>query len=136
MRQTEIDAWEDGYGRLVEVWPQAPGQSGIQFQAALADGSFDVYHMQFVLHLTGPVDPCLACARPGQAPPRPLPEPALRLPRHGRRRPRCRSLAEHVTPALAPPRPDRAGRGRAGRGARPGARRRPGRPGSTPPGPR
>ncbi|MFI6875832.1 amino acid adenylation domain-containing protein [Streptomyces sp. NPDC050400] len=57
VRQTEIDAWEDGYGRLVEVWPQAPGQSGIQFQAALADGSFDVYHMQFVLHLTGPVDP-------------------------------------------------------------------------------
>jgi amino acid adenylation domain-containing protein/non-ribosomal peptide synthase protein (TIGR01720 family) len=57
VRQDEIEAWEERYGRLVEVWPQAPGQSGIQFQAALADDSFDVYHMQFVLHLTGHVDP-------------------------------------------------------------------------------
>ncbi|MFJ8166176.1 amino acid adenylation domain-containing protein [Streptomyces sp. NPDC096136] len=55
--QDEIDGWEERYGRLVQVWPQAPGQSGIQFQAALADGTFDVYHMQFVLHLSGPVDP-------------------------------------------------------------------------------
>ncbi|MET9608865.1 amino acid adenylation domain-containing protein [Streptomyces sp. NPDC006512] len=57
VRQAEIDDWEERYGRLVQVWPQAPGQSGIQFQAALADGTFDVYHMQFVLHLTGHVDP-------------------------------------------------------------------------------
>ncbi|USQ86440.1 amino acid adenylation domain-containing protein [Streptomyces phaeoluteigriseus] len=57
VRQDEIETWEERYGRLVEVWPQAPGQSGIQFQAALADGSFDVYHMQFVLHLSGHVDP-------------------------------------------------------------------------------
>ncbi|ANP50039.1 non-ribosomal peptide synthetase [Streptomyces griseochromogenes] len=57
VRQDEIEAWETRYGRLTEVWPQAPGQSGIQFEAALADGSFDVYHMQFVLHLSGHVDP-------------------------------------------------------------------------------
>ncbi|WP_445585619.1 amino acid adenylation domain-containing protein [Streptomyces resistomycificus] len=57
VRQHEIDDWEERYGRLVQVWPQAPGQSGIQFQAALADGTFDVYHMQFVLHLSGHVDP-------------------------------------------------------------------------------
>nr|WP_275410164.1 non-ribosomal peptide synthetase [Streptomyces sp. SID14478] len=57
VRQDEIETWEERYGRLVEVWPQAPGQSGIQFQAALADGSFDVYHMQFVLRLSGHVDP-------------------------------------------------------------------------------
>jgi amino acid adenylation domain-containing protein/non-ribosomal peptide synthase protein (TIGR01720 family) len=57
VRQDEIETWEERYGPLVEVWPQAPGQSGIQFQAALADGTFDVYHMQFVLHLSGPVDP-------------------------------------------------------------------------------
>ncbi|MER5506838.1 amino acid adenylation domain-containing protein [Streptomyces sp. NPDC002766] len=57
VRQDEIEAWEAHYGRLAEVWPQAPGQSGILFQAALADGSFDVYHMQFVLHLSGQVDP-------------------------------------------------------------------------------
>ncbi|MFJ9041499.1 amino acid adenylation domain-containing protein [Streptomyces sp. NPDC102406] len=55
--QADIETWEERYGRLAEVWPQAPGQSGIQFQAALADGSFDVYHMQFVLHLSGTVDP-------------------------------------------------------------------------------
>ncbi|MEW2159999.1 amino acid adenylation domain-containing protein [Streptomyces sp. NPDC007189] len=57
VRQDDIEAWEERYGRLTEVWPQAPGQSGIQFQAALADGTFDVYHMQFVLHLSGHVDP-------------------------------------------------------------------------------
>ncbi|MGW5410376.1 amino acid adenylation domain-containing protein [Actinomadura geliboluensis] len=57
VRQDEIDAWETHYGRLTHIWPQAPGQAGIQFQAAVADGSFDVYHMQFVLHLTGQVDP-------------------------------------------------------------------------------
>ncbi|MCW8096289.1 non-ribosomal peptide synthetase [Streptomyces tauricus] len=57
VRQDEIEVWEARYGRLAEVWPQAPGQSGIQFQAAFADGSFDVYHMQFVLHLSGNVDP-------------------------------------------------------------------------------
>ncbi|MGW6269144.1 amino acid adenylation domain-containing protein [Streptomyces sp. NPDC055060] len=57
VRQDEIQQWEKRYGRLAEVWPQSPGQSGIQFQAAVADGSFDVYHMQFVLHLSGHVDP-------------------------------------------------------------------------------
>ncbi|TDU69092.1 non-ribosomal peptide synthetase [Streptomyces sp. KS 21] len=57
VKQHEIDEWEERYGRLVQVWPQGPGQSGIQFQAALADGTFDVYHMQFLLHLTGHVDP-------------------------------------------------------------------------------
>ncbi|WP_328443611.1 amino acid adenylation domain-containing protein [Streptomyces sp. NBC_00386] len=55
--QRDIETWEERYGRLAQVWPQAPGQSGIQFQAALADGAFDVYHMQFVLHLSGHVDP-------------------------------------------------------------------------------
>ncbi|MFD8151473.1 amino acid adenylation domain-containing protein [Streptomyces sp. NPDC059720] len=57
VRQHEIEAWEERYGRLSEVWPQAPGQSGIQVQAALAEGAFDVYHMQFALHLSGQVDP-------------------------------------------------------------------------------
>ncbi|MEU6770337.1 amino acid adenylation domain-containing protein [Streptomyces sp. NPDC046759] len=57
VRQDEIEAWEQRYGRLSEVWPSPPSQAGILFQAALADGSFDVYHMQFVLHLSGHVDP-------------------------------------------------------------------------------
>ncbi|MGV9315007.1 amino acid adenylation domain-containing protein [Streptomyces sp. NPDC003691] len=56
-RQDEIEEWEQRYGPLTEIWPQSPGQSGILFEAALADGAFDVYHMQFVLHLSGPVDP-------------------------------------------------------------------------------
>ncbi|MEV5470213.1 amino acid adenylation domain-containing protein [Streptomyces griseoincarnatus] len=57
VRQEEIHTWEERYGRLEQVWPQAPGQSGIQFQAAFAEDSFDVYHMQFVLHLSGHVEP-------------------------------------------------------------------------------
>ncbi|MET7986457.1 amino acid adenylation domain-containing protein [Streptomyces sp. NPDC005281] len=55
--QRDIETWEERYGPLAQVWPQAPGQSGIQFQAALAEDTFDVYHMQFVLHLSGHVDP-------------------------------------------------------------------------------
>jgi amino acid adenylation domain-containing protein/non-ribosomal peptide synthase protein (TIGR01720 family) len=57
VKQDEIEAWETRYGRLTEVWPQSPGQSGIQFQAAMAEDSYDVYHMQLVLHLSGQVDP-------------------------------------------------------------------------------
>jgi amino acid adenylation domain-containing protein/non-ribosomal peptide synthase protein (TIGR01720 family) len=57
VRQDEIEAWEARYGRLAEVWPSPPSQAGILLQAALADGAFDVYHMQFVLHLSGHVDP-------------------------------------------------------------------------------
>ncbi|MFE0179163.1 amino acid adenylation domain-containing protein, partial [Streptomyces sp. NPDC059002] len=55
--QDEIDTWQTRYGPLTEIWPQSPGQSGIQFQAAFAQDSFDVYHMQIVLHLSGHVDP-------------------------------------------------------------------------------
>ncbi|MFE7183933.1 amino acid adenylation domain-containing protein [Streptomyces erythrochromogenes] len=55
--QDEIESWEARYGRLTHVWPQSPGQSGIQFQAALAEDSYDVYHMQLVLHLSGHVEP-------------------------------------------------------------------------------
>ncbi|MET7303544.1 amino acid adenylation domain-containing protein [Embleya sp. NPDC005575] len=57
VRQDEIERWEARYGRLAQIWPVSPSQSGILFQAAFADGSFDVYHMQFVLHLSGHVDP-------------------------------------------------------------------------------
>ncbi|WP_272933399.1 non-ribosomal peptide synthetase [Streptomyces sp. PSAA01] len=57
VRQEEIETWEARYGRLAEVWPVTPAQAGIQFQAAVAEGSFDVYHMQFVMQLSGPVEP-------------------------------------------------------------------------------
>ncbi len=57
VRQDEIETWEARYGRLAEVWPVPPAQAGIQFQAAVAEGTFDVYHMQFVMQLSGPVEP-------------------------------------------------------------------------------
>ncbi len=57
VRQDEIDTWEARYGALTDIWPLTPVQSGILFHAMLAGGSFDVYHMQLVMHLSGPVDP-------------------------------------------------------------------------------
>ncbi|MFD8393580.1 amino acid adenylation domain-containing protein [Streptomyces sp. NPDC059680] len=57
VRQDEIDAWEARFGKLAEVWPTTPVQSGMLFHTALADSSFDAYHMQLVFHLSGDVDP-------------------------------------------------------------------------------
>ncbi|MET7438854.1 amino acid adenylation domain-containing protein, partial [Streptomyces sp. NPDC005568] len=54
--QQEIDAWEARFGRLAEVWPATPAQSGLLFHAMLAGSSFDAYHMQLVFHLSGEVD--------------------------------------------------------------------------------
>ncbi|MFE0176202.1 amino acid adenylation domain-containing protein [Streptomyces sp. NPDC059002] len=39
------------------MWPTTPAQSGLLFQSMLAGSSFDAYHMQLVLHLSGEVDP-------------------------------------------------------------------------------
>ncbi|MEU3313838.1 amino acid adenylation domain-containing protein [Streptomyces sp. NPDC006662] len=55
--QEEIDAWEARYGRLAEVWPATPTQSGMLFHTQLAGTSFDPYHNQLVFHLSGEVDP-------------------------------------------------------------------------------
>ncbi|MEU6571739.1 amino acid adenylation domain-containing protein [Streptomyces parvulus] len=56
--QEEIDAWEERFGRLTEVWPVTPAQSGMLFHTMLAGtSSFDAYHMQMVFHLRGDVDP-------------------------------------------------------------------------------
>ncbi|MFH8342788.1 amino acid adenylation domain-containing protein [Streptomyces sp. AM6-12] len=55
--QDEIDAWQDRFGRLTEVWPVTPAQSGLLFHAMLAGAEFDVYHMQLVFHLAGETDP-------------------------------------------------------------------------------
>jgi amino acid adenylation domain-containing protein/non-ribosomal peptide synthase protein (TIGR01720 family) len=55
--QGEIEEWEDRFGKLAKVWPATPAQSGILFQAKLAGGSFDPYHIQLVFHLTDEVDP-------------------------------------------------------------------------------
>ncbi|MGW7276289.1 amino acid adenylation domain-containing protein [Streptomyces sp. NPDC054864] len=55
--QQEIDTWEERYGKLAEVWPVTPAQSGILFHSMLAGSSFDAYHVQLVFHLSGDVDP-------------------------------------------------------------------------------
>ncbi|MFE2297689.1 amino acid adenylation domain-containing protein [Streptomyces sp. NPDC059445] len=54
--QQEIDAWEARFGKLAQVWPATPAQSGLLFHAMLAGSSFDAYHMQLVFHLSGKVD--------------------------------------------------------------------------------
>ncbi|MFC0435416.1 non-ribosomal peptide synthetase [Kutzneria buriramensis] len=55
--QSELDAWEKRYPRVVDVWPLTALQSGLLFHAMLADAKFDAYHMQLVFHLSGTVDP-------------------------------------------------------------------------------
>ncbi|MBW5423975.1 amino acid adenylation domain-containing protein, partial [Streptomyces sp. BG9H] len=55
--QEEIDTWESRLGRLTEIWPTTPTQSGILFHSMLAGTSFDPYHIQLVFQLSGEVDP-------------------------------------------------------------------------------
>ncbi|MFJ8888264.1 amino acid adenylation domain-containing protein [Streptomyces sp. NPDC102402] len=55
--QPEIDDWESRFGRLAEVWPVTPAQSGMLFHTMLSGASFDAYHMQMVFHLSSAVDP-------------------------------------------------------------------------------
>ncbi|MEI5097737.1 condensation domain-containing protein [Streptomyces sp. PmtG] len=64
--QAEIDTWEERYGPLAALWPVTPVQSGLLFHTLLADTAFDVYHLQFVFHLSGTVDP-QRMRRAGQA---------------------------------------------------------------------
>ncbi|MGW0246372.1 non-ribosomal peptide synthase/polyketide synthase [Nocardia goodfellowii] len=55
--QDEIEVLEQRYPRLVDVWPLTSMQSGLLFHQAMAESSFDAYHMQVVFGLTGRVDP-------------------------------------------------------------------------------
>ncbi|WP_439674075.1 amino acid adenylation domain-containing protein [Embleya sp. MST-111070] len=57
VRQEEIDDWEARLGRLTEIWPTTPAQSGMLFHSMLAGASFDAYHVQLVFQLSGEVDP-------------------------------------------------------------------------------
>ncbi|WJV45323.1 non-ribosomal peptide synthase/polyketide synthase [Streptomyces flavofungini] len=58
--QSDIEAWEEQFPGLSDVWPTSPLQSGLLFHSAMAaesGASFDAYQVQYVLHLSGPVDP-------------------------------------------------------------------------------
>ncbi|MCP2339296.1 non-ribosomal peptide synthetase [Actinomadura rupiterrae] len=55
--QDELEAWEQRYPGLVDVWPPTSLQSGLLFHSLLNDSDFDPYHVQYVLHLSGRPDP-------------------------------------------------------------------------------
>ncbi|MFF9899233.1 amino acid adenylation domain-containing protein [Streptomyces longispororuber] len=55
--QEEIEAWEERYPGLTDIWPATALQTGLLFQSGLAGSAFDAYQVQYVLHLAGPVDP-------------------------------------------------------------------------------
>ncbi|WP_331721435.1 amino acid adenylation domain-containing protein [Streptomyces sp. NBC_00212] len=58
VRQGDIEAWEQHYPGLADVWPLTPLQSGLLFQSTmLDDDTFDAYQMQIVFHVSGQVDP-------------------------------------------------------------------------------
>nr|APD71797.1 non-ribosomal peptide synthetase 8 [Streptomyces sp.] len=55
--QGEIEAWEERYPGLEDVWPLTTMQDGLLFHAQLAGSTFDAYQMQLVFHLSGEVEP-------------------------------------------------------------------------------
>ncbi|MFF4431012.1 amino acid adenylation domain-containing protein [Streptomyces sp. NPDC001513] len=55
--QGEIEAWEERYPGLQDVWPLTTMQDGLLFHAQLAGSTFDAYQMQLVFHLAGEVEP-------------------------------------------------------------------------------
>ncbi|RDI25336.1 non-ribosomal peptide synthetase [Lentzea flaviverrucosa] len=57
LRQQEIEEWESRYPGLADVWPLTGLQSGLLYHALLAGTGADAYHVQFVFHLSGQVDP-------------------------------------------------------------------------------
>ncbi|MFD5184514.1 amino acid adenylation domain-containing protein [Streptomyces sp. NPDC058372] len=57
VRQEEIDTWEACLGKLTDVWPMTPAQSGILFHTRMAGASYDPYHIQMVFQLSQRVDP-------------------------------------------------------------------------------
>lgn len=57
MTQGEIEAWEESYPGLADIWPLTTMQDGLLFHAQLAGSTFDAYQMQLVFHLSGQVEP-------------------------------------------------------------------------------
>ncbi|WP_425470958.1 condensation domain-containing protein [Streptomyces armeniacus] len=55
--QDDLEAWEERYPGLQDVWPATPLQSGLLFHSLLEDTDFDPYQVQYTLHLSGPVEP-------------------------------------------------------------------------------
>src|SRR5690606_12873430 len=55
-RQQQIEQWENRFGRLVDIWPLSPLQTGLAFHAALSVDAVDVYTAQLRLDLAGEVD--------------------------------------------------------------------------------
>ncbi|WP_431972719.1 condensation domain-containing protein, partial [Nocardia sp. bgisy134] len=55
--QHTIEALEQRYPTLADIWPLAPLQEGLLFHALLAEHSVDAYLLQLVLELRGDVDP-------------------------------------------------------------------------------
>ncbi|MFE5789874.1 amino acid adenylation domain-containing protein [Rhodococcus erythropolis] len=55
--QEDIDAWEERYPVVRDIWPLSPLQHGLAFHSLLAGNTADVYQTQMVLELTGTVDP-------------------------------------------------------------------------------
>ncbi|WP_210589233.1 non-ribosomal peptide synthetase [Streptomyces sp. GESEQ-35] len=57
VRQRDLEAWEQQYTDVADVWPLTSMQSGLLFQSKLAGTGFDAYQVQLVFHLSGQVDP-------------------------------------------------------------------------------
>ncbi|WP_330299314.1 amino acid adenylation domain-containing protein [Streptomyces sp. NBC_00503] len=57
VRQSQIEAWEQRYPSLADVWPLTALQSGLLFESMMADSTYDAYHVQVVYQLSGAVDP-------------------------------------------------------------------------------
>ncbi|WP_158581537.1 non-ribosomal peptide synthetase [Actinomadura spongiicola] len=55
VEQDELDAWRKRWPGLTDVWPLTPLQSGMLHHTMLA-GDDDVYRVQLVIDLDGPVD--------------------------------------------------------------------------------
>ncbi|MET9972353.1 condensation domain-containing protein, partial [Streptomyces sp. NPDC006356] len=55
--QLEIEAWENHYPKVVDVWPVTALQSGLLFHSMLGGSTFDAYNMQLAFRLSGPLDP-------------------------------------------------------------------------------
>ncbi len=54
--QAELDAWQQRFGRVGDVWPLTPLQAGLLFHTMLADTATGAYQTQFVFRLSGQVD--------------------------------------------------------------------------------